>query len=105
MKMSLSKTEVMVVTRTEPAPRLSITINGQALKQTAAFKYIGSWVLEQGGLDQEIRARVQGIGAVWNNVSGVMYDRRMPVRLKKQICKTMVRPAALYGALELRRGL
>ena len=56
--MSLSKTEVMVVTRTETAPRLSITTNGQALKQTAAVKYLGSWVHEQGGgLDQEIRAR------------------------------------------------
>ena len=74
-----------------------ITINGQALKQTAAFKYLGSWVHEQGGLDQEIRARVQGIGTAWNNVSGVMYDRRMPARIKKQIYKTMFRPTALYG--------
>ena len=49
--------EVMVVTRTEQTPRLSITTNGQALKQTAAFKYLGSWVYEQGGLDHEIRAR------------------------------------------------
>ena len=41
---------------------------------------------------------MQGIGAVWNNVSGVMYDRRMPVRLKKQIYKIMVRPAGIYGS-------
>ena len=75
----------MVVTRTERAPRLSIATNGQALKQTAAFKYLGSWVHEQGGLDQEIRARVQRIGVAWNNVSGVMYDRRMPVRRKVHI--------------------
>ena len=50
------------------------------------------------GWNQEIRARVQGIGAAWNNVSGVMYDRRMPVRLKKQIYKIMVRPAGIYGS-------
>ena len=79
MKMSLSKIEVTVVTRTEPAQRPSITTIGQALKQTAAFKYLGSWVHEQGGLDQEIRARVQEIGAAWNNVSGVIYDRRMAI--------------------------
>ena len=81
--MSLSKTEVMVVTRTETAPRLSITTNGQALKQTAAFKYLGSWVHEQGGgAGSGNTSKVQGIGATWNNVSGVMYDRRMPARLK-----------------------
>ena len=90
--MSLSNTEVMVVTCTEPAPRLSIIINGQALKRTAAFKYINC------ELGQEIRVSVQRIGAAWNNVSGVMYDRRMPARLKKQIYNTMVRPAALYGS-------
>ena len=48
--------------------------------------------------NQEIRARVQGIGAAWNNVSEVMWDGRMPVRLKKQIYKIMVRPAGIYGS-------
>ena len=32
-------------------------------------------------------------------MSGVIYDRRMPMRLKAQVYKTMVsRPVVLYGA-------
>ena len=31
-------------------------------------------------------------------MSRVIYDRRMPMRLKAQVYKTMVRPVGLYGA-------
>ena len=68
----------------------------------AAFKYLGDWVHEQGGLDQEIRARVQGIGAAWNNVSGVMYDRRMPARLLRS--RSTRRWSGLQPSMDLRRG-
>ena len=82
--------EVMVVTRTETTPRLS---------QSAAYKYLESWVHEQGVLDKKIRARVRGIGAAWNNVSGVMYDRRMSVRLKVTVDLRGVFWGKQYSAL------
>jgi len=34
----------------------------------------------------------------WREVTAVLCDKRMPIRLKSLIYKTVVRPVALYGA-------
>ena len=72
--------------------------DGQQLKQITAFRYLGSWLHESGDLDREVQARLQGTGNTWRNVSRIIYDKRMPMRLKTQMYKTMVRPVILYGA-------
>ena len=92
MRMSKVKTEVLEVSRGQ------IMVDGQQLKQTTAFRYLGSWLQESGDLDREVQARLQGTGNTWMNISGIIYDRLMPMRLKAQVYKTMVRPVILYGA-------
>ena len=62
MKISVSKTEVMTVSRT-PA-ELNIQINGTPLKQADEFKYLGSIFTEAGTLDREIETRCQKANAV-----------------------------------------
>ena len=34
----------------------------------------------------------------WKEVSGVMCDRNMPVKLKDKVFKTIIRPAMTYGS-------
>ena len=34
----------------------------------------------------------------WKEVSGVMCDRKMPVKLKEKVFKTIIRPARTYGS-------
>ena len=34
----------------------------------------------------------------WKKCSGVSCDKRMPVKLKGKVYRTVVRPAMLYGA-------
>ena len=62
------------------------------------FKYIGSSVEETGGMTTEISQRVSAAWRNWKRCSGVLCDRRMPVKLKGKVYKTVVRPALLYGA-------
>ena len=55
---------------------------------------------EEGGMETEI---TKWVGAGWRNwkkCSGVLCDRRMPVKLKGKVGlnKTVIRPAMLYGA-------
>ena len=46
----------------------------------------------------EISQRVIAARGNWKRSSGVLYDRRMPMKLKGKIYKTVVRQALLYGA-------
>lgn len=71
-------------------------INGERVNQTDQFVYLGSWVMEDGELECELQSRLQRAGRVWNNISGVMYDK--PRRLKAQLYSAVVRPAVLNGA-------
>ena len=72
MGMSKVKTEVLEVSREQPVSQLQITVEGQQLKQTTAFRYLGSWLNKSGDLDREVEARLQEIGNPWRNVSGVI---------------------------------
>ena len=46
----------------------------------------------------EISQRVSAAWGNWKRCSGVLCDRRMPVKLKGKVYKTVVTPALLYGA-------
>ena len=46
----------------------------------------------------EITLRVSAAWMNWKICSGVLCDRRMQVKLKGEVYKTVVRPALLYGA-------
>ena len=53
---------------------------------------------EEGGIETEITKRVGAGWRNWKKCSGVLCDRRMPVELKGEVYKTVIRPAMLYGA-------
>ena len=59
---------------------------------------LGASVDDTGGMTTEISQRVGETWGNWKRCSGVLYDRRMPVKLKGKVYKTVVMPALLYGA-------
>ncbi|XP_076451221.1 uncharacterized protein LOC143287162 [Babylonia areolata] len=61
MKISVSKTEVMTVSRRPE--KLDISINGTQLKQASELKYLGSIFTEIGKLDRETETRCQKANA------------------------------------------
>ena len=78
--------------------REPVKILGEELQRVHHFKYLGSSVEETGGMTTEISQRVSSAWRNWKRCSGVLCDRRMPVKLKGKVYKTVVRPALLYGA-------
>ena len=62
------------------------------------FKYIGASVEETEGMTTEMSQRVSAAWGNWKRCSGVLYDRRMPVKLKGKVHKAVVRQALLHGA-------
>ena len=76
----------------------TITIDGEDLKKTTNFKYLGSTISSDGDITSDVRTRINAAWAKWRQVTGVLCDRHMPDRLKAKIYKTVVRPVALYGS-------
>ncbi|KAK6743536.1 hypothetical protein RB195_010669 [Necator americanus] len=90
LRLSVSKSEYM-----ECEPRIengSIRVDGTELNKVECFKYLGSKVTSKAG-----RARVNAAWMRWKMATGVLCDKRVPVRLKSKIYRTVVCPVALYG--------
>ena len=52
---------------------------------------------ETAEMEKEVNHRIQCGWNNWRKVSGVICDRRVPIRLKGKVHKTVVRPALTYG--------
>ena len=77
--------------------RTTIQLRGRELKRVKHFKYLGSMVDEAGGMEKEINHRIQCGWHNWRKVSGVICDKRVPIKLKGKVHKSVVRPAMTYG--------
>ena len=74
--------------------REPVKILGEELDRVTHFEYLGTSMEEEGGMETEI---TKWVGAGWRNwkkCSGLLCDRRMPVKLKGKV----IRPAMPYVA-------
>ena len=98
MKVNTQKTEVMVSSR-EGYEEINVTSeDGTRLKQTREFKYLGSVIADEGGTEKAVRQRVKDGWQKWREVSGVTLDKKIPLKLRMKIYKSVLRPVLLYGA-------
>ena len=75
-----------------------INLQGQNLERVNTLKYLGATLVENGDLDAEMTHRIQTGWQNWKRVSGILCDRRISLRVKGKVYKTVVRPAMMYGA-------
>ena len=68
-----------------------IHLQGETVKRVKTFTYLGSTLVEDGELDAEVTHIVQGGWKNWKRVSGVLCDRRMNVKIKGKVYRTVVR--------------
>ena len=75
----------------------TVAMQGEVMKQVEEFKYLGSTIQADGGIDREIAKRIQAGWGAWKRITGVMCDRKVSGTVKGQLYKTKVRPAMMYG--------
>ena len=88
LKINVAKTEHLS-TRENPLP---IELNGEELNNVDHFRYLGSVIGKYGTIDRDLDLRVQDAWSSWRKLTGVLYDRKIPLRLKAKIYETIIRP-------------
>ena len=99
-KISRTKTEYMECdfsNRMETTGDI-VQLEGQELPKRELFRYLGSIIHRHGDIAEDVTHRIKAGWLKWRSATGVLCDRRIPVKLKGKFYKTAIRPALLYGA-------
>ena len=75
-----------------------VKLGGEEIKNVTTFKYLGSMFDAEGGTTTDCKNRVRLACNKWREVTGVICDKKVPVKLKHKIYKTVIRPTMTYGA-------
>ena len=95
MKVSRSKTEYLCINGRNNDE--TVKMEDTKVPRVKEFKYLVSTVQESGSCEREVKKRVQAEWNGWRRVSGVIYDKRLPARVKGKVYSSVVRPAMVYG--------
>ena len=71
-------------------------LEGEPLPSVNSFKYLGSVIYGSGGCGKDVDGRIKVAWSRWRDLSGVIYDKKVPMKLKSKLYKTVVRPAMVY---------
>ena len=96
LRINRKKTEYMT-TELDGDQQTTIKLGGGNIKRVYKFKYLGSVMDNAGDMGKEINNRIQCGWNNWRKVSGVICDRKVPIRLKGKVHKAVVRPSMTYG--------
>ncbi|KAM2624012.1 hypothetical protein TB1_031028 [Malus domestica] len=99
LRLSRSKTEYMECKFSANGGQneLGVRIGDQEIPKSDRFRYLGSILQKNGELNEDLNHRIQAGWMKWKSASGVLCDRRMPLKLKGKFYRTAIRPAMLYG--------
>ncbi|EYC42305.1 hypothetical protein Y032_0536g3107 [Ancylostoma ceylanicum] len=84
----------------ECGPRIedgTICVDGNDLKKVECFKYLGSRIASTGYIISDALGRANAAWMKWRTTTGILCDKKMPIRLKSKVFRTVVRPVALCG--------
>ena len=97
-RVNTDKTEIMISKRRMREEAIVMAGNGKELKQVSSFKYLGAMFNEDGGTEEAVQRRIKEAWRKWNETAGVVMDKKIPLRLRMKVYKTVIRPVMLYGA-------
>ena len=75
-----------------------ITLRGDNWERVNTFKYLGATLAENGYLDAKMTHIIQPGRKNWKRESWVLCDRRISLRVKGKMYKTIVKSTMVYAA-------
>ena len=81
--MNVGNSKVMRCTRNEDGARLIVMLNGEALDEVDHFKYLGSVIAANGGVEADVQYRLNKRCKVLGALKGVMKNRGLGMNVKE----------------------
>ena len=75
-----------------------MTLNGEVLEEVDQFKYLGSMIAANGGVEADVRHRVNEGCKVMGAVKGVMKNRGLGMNVKRVLYEKVVVPTVTYSS-------
>ena len=75
-----------------------IQLGDDKLNTVTTFKYLGSIFDSNGGTERDISNQVKLAWMKWKQLTGVLCDKKVPIKLKYKVYKTVIKPTMTYGA-------
>ncbi|EYC17680.1 hypothetical protein Y032_0030g2211 [Ancylostoma ceylanicum] len=95
LRLNVKKTEYVTTNLDELS---TVQVDGNDLRRTDYFKYLGSTLSADGSLAHEVVARVNAAWLKWRSMTGALRDKNIPDRFKSKGYRVVARSVALYGA-------
>ena len=76
---------------------MEVKVGDHIIPQVTWFNYIGSILQNDGEIEADVNHRIQAGWLKWRRASGVLCDKKVPLKLKGKLYQTSVRSAMLYG--------
>ena len=88
MQMNVNKAKVMMISRIG-GQTVSIYTDGRKVEVVNKFKYLGSWITDDGRCEVDMKVRIAMAKEAFNKGKELL-TRRMKLNLKKIIIKTLI---------------
>ena len=100
LRVNVGKSKVMSMrfTRNYDGGRLNAMLNGEALEEEDQFKYLGSVIAVNGGVEADVHHRVNEGCKVLGALKGVMKNIGLGMNVKKVLYEKVVVPTVMYGS-------
>ena len=98
LKVNVAKTETLVCKNGGGEVLRVRDVHGEDIRQVKELKYLDTVLCEGGGSSKDVQERVKAGWRKCGEVSAVMEDKRMGMRLKAKVYQTVVRPVLTCGA-------
>jgi hypothetical protein len=76
----------------------NVRLDSQVVPKKDTFRYLESKLQKDRDIDEELSHRIKVGWLKSRQVSGVLYDPKVPLKLKGKFYRTAIRPVMLYGA-------
>ena len=96
LQVNVGKSKVMRCTRNEVGARMNVMLNREALEEVDQFKYLGSVIAANGGVEADVRHRVNEGCKALGALKRVMKNRGLGMNVKKALCEKVVMPTNVW---------